>query len=53
MLSIVLAPTRELANQIQSVFDNVLQYLPSDYKSINTQLLVGSMGTVREDIDNF
>ena len=30
MISIVLSPTRELANQIQSVFNQVLQYLPED-----------------------
>ncbi|RCK58021.1 ATP-dependent rRNA helicase SPB42 [Candida viswanathii] len=53
MLSVVLAPTRELANQIQAVFDQVLQYLPGDYRTISTQLLVGSIGTVREDLDKF
>lgn len=54
MLSIVLSPTRELANQIQSVFNQVLQYLPEDKGTrINTQLLVGSIGNVREDLNQF
>ena len=36
MLSIVLSPTRELANQIQSVFNQVLQYLPEDKGTVLT-----------------
>ncbi|CAK9441756.1 uncharacterized protein LODBEIA_P56240 [Lodderomyces beijingensis] len=54
MLAIVMAPTRELARQIQMVFDKVLGFL-SDAMTprIKTQLLVGSLGNVREDLDNF
>ncbi|KAK6464548.1 ATP-dependent rRNA helicase SPB4 [Scheffersomyces coipomensis] len=53
MLAIILSPTRELASQIQSVFNSVLEYLPEDKEPIKTQLLVGSLSGVREDIDNF
>ncbi|KAK6456816.1 ATP-dependent rRNA helicase SPB4 [Scheffersomyces xylosifermentans] len=53
MLSIILSPTRELASQIQSVFTSVLEYLPEDVTPIKTQLLVGSLSTVREDLDRF
>lgn len=53
MLSIILSPTRELAKQIQTVFDGILQYLPEDKTSIKTQLLVGSLSSVREDIEYF
>lgn len=54
ILSIVISPTRELAKQIQMVFDRVLEYLPEDLMpQIKTQLLVGSLGTVREDLEKF
>lgn len=53
MLGIVLAPTRELANQIQSVFTSIIEYLPEELAPIKTQLLIGSLSSVREDIDNF
>ncbi|KAI5970290.1 SPB4 [Candida margitis] len=54
ILSIVISPTRELAKQIQMVFDRVLEYLPEDkIPQIKTQLLVGSLGTVREDLEKF
>lgn len=53
MFAVVLSPTRELANQIQSVFQSLLQYLPDDKKPIRTQLLVGSMGTVRDDLHEY
>lgn len=53
MLSIVLSPTRELASQIKSVFDNVLEYLPESEHQINTQLLVGGINNVREDLEFF
>lgn len=53
MLAMVIAPTRELASQIQSVFELVLKYLPEDKKKISTQLLVGSLTSVREDIERF
>lgn len=50
---IILSPTRELANQIQLVFDSLLQYLPLENVPIKTQLLIGSLGTVREDLQTF
>ncbi|CAH6718342.1 ATP-dependent rRNA helicase Spb4p [[Candida] jaroonii] len=50
---LVLCPTRELANQIQSVFESVIQYLDEDKIPIKTQLLVGSLGQVREDLAKF
>lgn len=50
MFGVILSPTRELASQIQSVFQEVLKYLPEEKKPIKTQLLVGSLGTVREDL---
>jgi ATP-dependent RNA helicase DDX55/SPB4 len=53
MLAIVLSPTRELARQIQAVFDLLLEFLPEDKTPIRTQLLVGSITTVREDFDTY
>lgn len=51
MLAIVMSPTRELARQIQAVFESVLEFLPEDKTAIKTQLLVGSISTVREDFE--
>lgn len=53
MLAVVISPTRELANQIQAVFDSILQYLPEDLPQIRTQLVVGSLATIREDLNTF
>ncbi|CAI5759768.1 unnamed protein product [Candida verbasci] len=53
MLSIILSPTRELAKQLQLVLNQVLEYLPDDLPKIKTQLLVGSLGKVREDVEFF
>ncbi|KAK6202788.1 ATP-dependent rRNA helicase SPB4 [Scheffersomyces amazonensis] len=53
MLALILSPTRELASQIQSVINSVIEYLPEDKTPIKTQLLVGSLTGVREDIDAF
>lgn len=53
MLAVIVSPTRELANQIQAVFDSVLQYLPEDLATIRTQLVVGSLASVREDLNTF
>lgn len=53
MLAVILSPTRELARQIQSVFDSILQYLPENLTPIKTQLLVGSISTVREDFETY
>ncbi|EMG46419.1 SPB4 ATP-dependent rRNA helicase SPB4 [Candida maltosa Xu316] len=54
MLAIILSPTRELANQIQAVFDMVLKYLPEELKpGISTQLLIGGSanGSIRDDME--
>ncbi|OBA23464.1 ATP-dependent rRNA helicase SPB4 [Metschnikowia bicuspidata var. bicuspidata NRRL YB-4993] len=51
MLAIVISPTRELASQTQAVFDRVLQFLPELKTKINTQLVVGSLSSVRQDLD--
>lgn len=53
MLAVVLSPTRELASQIQSVFDGILEYLPEDSPQIRTQLFIGGSNNVREDLDHF
>lgn len=53
MIGIVIAPTRELASQIQAVFQSLLQFLPEDKQPIKTQLLVGSLSSIREDVENF
>lgn len=53
IFGLVLCPTRELAKQIQLVFDNIIQYLPSELTPIKTQLLVGSLGVVRDDLQTF
>ncbi|KAI3403329.2 SPB4 [Candida oxycetoniae] len=54
VLAIVMAPTRELSKQIQMVFDKVLGYLPEEMTPvIKTQLLVGSLGNVRGDLEFF
>ncbi|KAI5961704.1 SPB4 [Candida theae] len=54
ILSIVISPTRELAKQTQMVFDHVLEYLPEELSPrIKTQLLVGSLGNVREDLEKY
>ena len=52
-LALIMTPTRELASQIQQVLETVLQYLPENLTPIKTQLLVGSLSTVREDLDQF
>lgn len=51
--AVVLSPTRELANQIQQVFESLLQFLPENFAPISTQLLIGSIGTVRDDLEIF
>lgn len=53
MIGIVVSPTRELANQINHVFQDLLKYRPESLPQIKTQLLVGSLSTVREDLNTF
>lgn len=50
-LATVISPTRELAHQIQQVFDKVLESLPQDKHPIKTQLVVGSLHSTREDVE--
>lgn len=62
IFSIVVAPTRELAIQIKSVFETFLKYFPEDEDYIKqnnlpsfvtTQLLVGSLTSLQEDLQTF
>lgn len=54
MFGIIISPTRELASQIQTVVESVLGFLPEKYNPrIKTQLLIGSLSTVREDVELF
>lgn len=53
MIGVIISPTRELAHQIKAVLDQVLAFLPQELPAINTQLVVGSLGNVREDVDLF
>lgn len=52
--SLILAPTRELSNQIQSVINSFLDHYPENSYPIRSQLLVGTdVKSVRDDINNF
>lgn len=51
--AIIVSPTRELADQIDSVIQSVLELQPEDQPKIKSQLLVGSIQSVREDISSF
>ncbi|GMG45099.1 unnamed protein product [Ambrosiozyma monospora] len=51
--AVILSPTRELASQINTVFESLLQFYPETEKQIKTQLLVGSLGSAREDLHTF
>lgn len=53
MLAVIVSPTRELASQIQGVFDSIIEYLPENLPTIKTQLVLGSLLSVRADLDNF
>lgn len=53
MLAVVVSPTRELASQTKSVFDSVIEFLPENLAPIKTQLVVGSLLSVRTDLDTF
>lgn len=53
ILAVIISPTRELAHQIQSVFDQLIQFLPDEEQKLKTQLVVGSLVSVREDIEAF
>ncbi|QHS73031.1 ATP-dependent RNA helicase SPB4 [Saccharomyces paradoxus] len=52
--SLIIAPTRELSRQIESVFLSFLEHYPSDLFPIKCQLLIGTNeATVRDDVSNF
>ncbi|ODV64195.1 ATP-dependent RNA helicase SPB4 [Ascoidea rubescens DSM 1968] len=52
--SVIILPTRELANQINNVFQSFLENYPKEQKnSIKTQLLVGSLNSMSDDLEYF
>lgn len=52
--SLIITPTRELSNQIQSVIKSFLEHYPEDLPAIKSQLLVGTtQKTVRDDVTDF
>lgn len=53
MLAVIVSPTRELASQIQKVLDSILDYMPENLPKIRTQLVLGSLNSVREDLEMF
>lgn len=53
MVSVIVSPTRELASQIQKVLESILEYLPEHLPKIKTQLVLGSLNSIREDLEMF
>ncbi|GMM35454.1 putative ATP-dependent RNA helicase [Saccharomycopsis crataegensis] len=62
VFAMVIAPTRELAIQINNVFESILKYYPEDEeiqkqmgipKDIKTQQIVGSLTSFQEDMQTF
>ncbi|TID13588.1 hypothetical protein CANINC_004850 [Pichia inconspicua] len=51
--ALIVAPTRELADQIDSVIHSILSLQPDDHTKIKSQRLVGSLQSVREDLSTF
>ncbi|VEU22934.1 DEKNAAC104268 [Brettanomyces naardenensis] len=51
--ALVLSPTRELASQTAKVFDSILELQPENCPHIKTQLLVGSVQSLQEDLQRF
>lgn len=52
--SLIITPTRELSNQIQSVINSFLEHYPENMFPVRSQLLVGtSQKTVRDDVTTF
>lgn len=51
--ALVIGPTRELASQINSVFEKFLSFLPESIYSIKTQLLVGLLNSFEENYAEF
>ncbi|GAV28400.1 hypothetical protein PMKS-001871 [Pichia membranifaciens] len=51
--AVIISPTRELANQIDTVVQSILNLQPEDQHQIKSQLLVGSIQSLREDLSSF
>jgi ATP-dependent RNA helicase DDX55/SPB4 len=51
--AMIVAPTRELADQIDNVIQSILALQPENQKQIKSQRLVGSIQSVREDLSTF
>lgn len=51
--ALIVAPTRELADQIDTVVQSILNLQPEDQTKIKSQRLVGSIQSVREDLSTF
>lgn len=51
--ALIITPTRELADQINSVLNQILELQPEDQKKIKCQLLLGSVQSVREDLFSY
>ncbi|KAG0681227.1 ATP-dependent rRNA helicase spb4 [Pichia californica] len=51
--AVIISPTRELADQIDSVIQSIIKLQPEDGLQIKSQLLVGSIQSVREDLSDF
>lgn len=52
--SLIVAPTRELSNQIQTVIQSFLEHYPDNEYPIRSQLLVGTnQSSVRDDLAKF
>lgn len=51
--AMIVSPTRELADQIDTVIQSILALQPEDQKQIKSQRLVGSIQSVREDLSSF
>lgn len=51
--ALVIVPTRELADQVIQVFESFLEYRPDNIPEIKSQLLVGSIQSVQEDLQFF
>lgn len=52
--SLIVTPTRELSNQVQTLIQSFLEHYPGNEYPIRSQLLVGTnQSSVRDDLENF
>lgn len=51
--ALIVSPTRELADQIDQVINSILEFQSEDMPEIKTQLLIGSIQSVQEDLQMF